>query len=148
MAYESDSQVLSQPFMELPPAQYYPDYYKLIKYPIDLGTIQKKIKLESYSTIDSFMADIKLIFNNATTYNQEGSSIFQDARTLLNLAKSEASRRQWVDFSLKNPSKSTDASDSGNRSVDDVPTDVKVWRYNIMRTLSGNPFLGKNSIHS
>lgn len=45
----------------------YKDYYKLIKYPMNLTTIQSK--LEKYLNLDDFLFDLNLIVNNAMTFN-------------------------------------------------------------------------------
>lgn len=44
-----------------------PDYYDVIKKPMDLGTIGKKLHL--YRSIEDLKADLDLIWNNCLTYN-------------------------------------------------------------------------------
>lgn len=44
-----------------------PGYYNIIKNPMDLGTMSKKIHL--YRELDEFVADLDLIINNCLTYN-------------------------------------------------------------------------------
>ncbi len=61
--------------------------FQVINNPIDLKTIRKSIRANTYSSVDELMQDIELIFSNATTYNQEGSVIYNDAKTLLRLAR-------------------------------------------------------------
>ncbi|XP_050380146.1 transcription factor GTE8-like isoform X2 [Argentina anserina] len=46
-----------------------PDYFTIIKHPMDLGTIQKKLTSGSYSSPYEFAADVRLTFTNAMTYN-------------------------------------------------------------------------------
>jgi ATP-dependent helicase STH1/SNF2 len=47
-----------------------------------MDQIQKKIKKEEYPTLGAFMADVKLLCNNARTYNEDGSGLFQDANVI------------------------------------------------------------------
>ncbi|XP_033102198.1 tyrosine-protein kinase BAZ1B-like [Anneissia japonica] len=48
-------------------------YYKVVKNPVDLQTIQTRTLCLEYNNYDSFIADIKLIFSNAELYYEEGS---------------------------------------------------------------------------
>ncbi|CAL9121323.1 unnamed protein product [Musa acuminata var. zebrina] len=59
-----------------------PDYYTVIKQPMDLGTIKKKITLGAYSSPWGFVADIRLTFTNAMTYNPPGNDVHIMADTL------------------------------------------------------------------
>ena len=59
-----------------------PDYYKLIKHPMDLGTIDQKLKDQQYTTADEFHADMKLIFKNCYKYNGTDSPVSQLAKQL------------------------------------------------------------------
>ena len=51
------------------------DYFDIIKRPMDLGTIQKQIDSGHYHTVKEFADDVHLTFDNATTYNQQGSVV-------------------------------------------------------------------------
>nr|KAG5711753.1 hypothetical protein BaRGS_023517 [Batillaria attramentaria] len=48
-----------------------PDYYEIIKKPMDLSTIMAKIDLHQYTTASAFMDDIFLICSNALEYNPD-----------------------------------------------------------------------------
>lgn len=52
-----------------------PDYFDIIKKPMDLGTVQKKLETGQYHSIDDFNSDIRLTFENAVTYNEPGSVV-------------------------------------------------------------------------
>lgn len=43
------------------------DYYDIIKKPMDLGTVRKKLDANEYPDADAFIADIDLIFTNCYT---------------------------------------------------------------------------------
>mmetsp|Transcript_30761 Transcript_30761/g.77176 ORF Transcript_30761/g.77176 Transcript_30761/m.77176 type:complete len:889 (-) Transcript_30761:27-2693(-) len=59
-----------------------PDYFTVIKFPMDLGTIMKKLEDDLYSNIDEYADDARLVFQNAQTYNAEGSDIFYMSQVL------------------------------------------------------------------
>lgn len=69
-------------FLELPNKRIYPDYYILIKNPIALNKIKKRIDHSYYNSLDDFKADFYQMFENARTYNEEGSMIYDDANAL------------------------------------------------------------------
>ncbi|XP_025111165.1 ATPase family AAA domain-containing protein 2-like isoform X3 [Pomacea canaliculata] len=48
-----------------------PDYYDIIKNPMDLSMMMSKIDLHKYSTASAFMDDIYLICSNALEYNPD-----------------------------------------------------------------------------
>eukprot|EP00835_Amoeboradix_gromovi_P003168 NODE_200_length_15202_cov_0.356618.p1 type:complete len:999 gc:universal NODE_200_length_15202_cov_0.356618:8272-5276(-) len=52
-----------------------PDYFDIIKEPMDLSTIYNKILNRSYSNAEEFHSDVCLMFNNAHTYNEIDSDI-------------------------------------------------------------------------
>lgn len=53
-----------------------PDYYKVIKNPMDLAKIKSKLNTGNYSTNGEVMKDIQLIFANCEKYNQSESEIY------------------------------------------------------------------------
>ena len=59
-----------------------PDYFDVIKKPMDLGTIQKKLEKGEYHAIKDFQADVNLSFDNAMTYNESGSVVYDMANEL------------------------------------------------------------------
>ncbi|CAG8568286.1 9276_t:CDS:2 [Ambispora gerdemannii] len=74
-------------FETLPDKEEYPDYYEEIKQPIALDNIKSKINANEYLDMKAFHADFNLMFENAKTYNAEGSQIYQDAVQLQKLAQ-------------------------------------------------------------
>jgi hypothetical protein len=72
-----------------------PDYFDIIKSPMDLGTVERKLAAEEYPTIEAFKADVQLIFNNCYLYNNAGDPVTQDAKKLeenyMKLCKKEPS---------------------------------------------------------
>ncbi|WVQ94065.1 hypothetical protein IAU59_001143 [Kwoniella sp. CBS 9459] len=59
----------------------YPDYYAIIAQPIAMSQIRTKIGKPGY-TIQNFKSDMHLLWDNARTYNQEGSWVFNAAEDM------------------------------------------------------------------
>ncbi|KAL8772646.1 MAG: hypothetical protein Q9209_002307 [Squamulea sp. 1 TL-2023] len=76
------TRLIIEPFMKLVPKSQYPDYYMIIKQPISMDMIKKKINKEEYSNLREFRNDVELLCTNARTYNEDGSVIFQDANDI------------------------------------------------------------------
>ncbi|XP_064995727.1 transcription factor GTE9-like isoform X2 [Musa acuminata AAA Group] len=52
-----------------------PDYYTVIKHPMDFGTISTKLSSDAYPSPQGFAADVRLTFTNAMTYNPPSNSV-------------------------------------------------------------------------
>ena len=59
-----------------------PDYFEIIKKPMDLGTVQKRLDNGNYHCIEDFATDVNLTFENAMRYNGDGSVVYDMANTL------------------------------------------------------------------
>ncbi|XP_044962175.1 transcription factor GTE8-like isoform X2 [Hordeum vulgare subsp. vulgare] len=59
-----------------------PDYFDIVKHPMDLGTIQKKLNAGVYPTPWEFAADVRLTFSNAILYNPVGNAVNIMAQTM------------------------------------------------------------------
>ncbi|CAG8532382.1 10592_t:CDS:2 [Ambispora leptoticha] len=66
-------------FKELVRKQDYPQYYQLIKKPIAMKVIQRKVKNNEYSSAQEFRDDFHLMFNNAMEFNETDSQVYKDA---------------------------------------------------------------------
>ncbi|XP_026322963.1 protein polybromo-1 isoform X2 [Hyposmocoma kahamanoa] len=69
-------------FMKLPSKTEYPDYYELIKNPIDMEKIAHKLKNNIYTSVNELASDFILMFDNACKYNEPDSQIYKDALIL------------------------------------------------------------------
>ncbi|XP_072310254.1 bromodomain-containing protein 3-like isoform X2 [Eucyclogobius newberryi] len=58
------------------------DYHDIIKCPMDLGTIEKKMAARQYTDAQDFAADVRLIFSNCYKYNQPTHGVVVKARKL------------------------------------------------------------------
>lgn len=79
---DEDGRDRSELFMELPDKREYRDYYAIIKRPISLEMIRKRIDGNFYTSLQGFKEDFRTIWENARTYNEEGSIVFEDANVL------------------------------------------------------------------
>lgn len=58
------------------------DYHKIIRKPMDLGTIKKKLDAGVYLMPTEFCEDVRLTFSNAMKYNPQGHDVYAMADTL------------------------------------------------------------------
>ncbi|KAE8658317.1 Nuclear protein X1 isoform 5 [Hibiscus syriacus] len=59
-----------------------PDYFTVIKHPMDFGTVKKKMATGKYASPLDFAADVRLTLSNAMTYNPPGNDVHTMAETL------------------------------------------------------------------
>ncbi|XP_061744164.1 bromodomain-containing protein 4-like isoform X2 [Nerophis ophidion] len=58
------------------------DYHLIIKQPMDLSTIKKKLEQREYETAKEFAADVRLMFSNCYKYNPPAHEVVAMARKL------------------------------------------------------------------
>ncbi|KAF8566892.1 hypothetical protein P879_03835 [Paragonimus westermani] len=58
-----------------------PDYYEVIKRPMDLGSVRDRIDARQYTNAEEFMKDIELIYHNALEYNPANVPRSRDIRS-------------------------------------------------------------------
>jgi chromatin structure-remodeling complex subunit RSC1/2 len=68
-----------QAFEKLPEKKEFPEYYQQIERPIALDQVRKNIKRRVYKTLEMFVADMDLMFDNAMAFNEDDSEIHADA---------------------------------------------------------------------
>ena len=66
-----------------------PDYFDVIRHPMDLGTVKKKLGSKQYVSTDEFAADVRLTFSNAMKYNPPGNDVHEIAKELNGMFDSE-----------------------------------------------------------
>ena len=59
-----------------------PDYPEIVKYPMDLGTVKKRIEQSFYRDTQHFVSDTNLVFDNAMLYNSRGTYVHDFAKNL------------------------------------------------------------------
>ncbi|XP_010522145.1 PREDICTED: transcription factor GTE4-like isoform X3 [Tarenaya hassleriana] len=58
------------------------DYFTIIKYPMDLGTVKSRLTKNWYKSPGEFAEDVRLTFQNAMTYNPKGQDVHAMAEQL------------------------------------------------------------------
>jgi len=59
-----------------------PDYFEVVKKPMDLGTIRKRLENNVYQSLEEFESHVNLTFDNAMLYNPEGSVVYNMANEM------------------------------------------------------------------
>ena len=62
-----------------------PEYPKIIKKPMDLSTIKKKLDAGEYHSPDRFRDDFKLMIKNCMTFNPPGNPVHEAGKSLQSL---------------------------------------------------------------
>ncbi|KAL4709787.1 hypothetical protein ACJJTC_001241 [Scirpophaga incertulas] len=117
---DEGGRVLSEPFMKLPSRRELPDYYDVIKKPLDIKKIMSRIEDGKYTDITDLERDFFTLCANAQTYNEEASLIYEDSVRLRNVFI-EFRRRyengQHSDDSDENEKEDEESDGESNRSV-------------------------------
>ncbi|XP_041743790.2 polybromo 1, like isoform X5 [Coregonus clupeaformis] len=79
---DPSGRVISELFQKLPSKVHYPDYYAVIKEPLDLRAITERIQIGYYKSVTGMAKDVDLLVKNAKTYNEPGSQVFKDANII------------------------------------------------------------------
>ncbi|XP_036055814.1 protein polybromo-1 isoform X7 [Onychomys torridus] len=104
VATNPSGRLISELFQKLPSKVQYPDYYAIIKEPIDLKTIAQRIQNGIYKSIHAMAKDIDLLAKNAKTYNEPGSQVFKDANSIKKIfymKKAEIEHHEMAKSSLR-----------------------------------------------
>ncbi|KAI1296750.1 Protein polybromo-1 [Halotydeus destructor] len=105
MTANEEDRSISDIFRLLPSKSMYPDYFDVIKEPIDLKTIGARIQAGHYVGINDLEKDLLLMIKNAKHYNEPGSQVYRDALTLRKLI---ISKKSDIDQRKINPIKTSD----------------------------------------
>ncbi|NXK93672.1 BRD3 protein, partial [Formicarius rufipectus] len=103
------------------------DYHDIIKHPMDLSTVKKKMDSREYQDAQGFAADIRLMFSNCYKYNPPDHEVVAMARKLQDVFEMRFAK--MPDEPAENPppppptapvvSKSTESSHSSEESSSD-----------------------------
>lgn len=123
-----------------PVEQGVPNYFEVIKEPMDLSTMQRKLNEGMYYNADEFEADMRLMFRNCYTFNPEGTPVNELGHKVEDFFDS-----RWVDKpdpAPTPPAHDTDESDydyeyeeSGitNPAIDVLESQLKTMRRQLQR---------------
>ncbi|GAA6095487.1 probable global transcription activator SNF2L2 isoform X2 [Tachysurus ichikawai] len=109
---------LSEVFVQLPSRKELPEYYELIRKPVDFKKIKDRVRNHKYRSLGDLEKDVMLLCHNAQTYNLEGSQIFEDSIVLQSVfrsARQKIAKEESEDDS--NEEDDEDESDAESKSV-------------------------------
>jgi hypothetical protein len=86
----SSTRFLVEMFELLPNKSQLPEYYQIIRYPIDIATIEFSLKSGVYASPWWFFVALELVFANAQRYNDPASQMYADAAALRECMRSAA----------------------------------------------------------
>ncbi|KAL6705322.1 hypothetical protein ACN47E_007132 [Coniothyrium glycines] len=75
----SANKLMVSAFERVPDKAAMPEYHAEIKSPMAMDILKRKLKRKKYNSVDHFMVDVELMFENAKQYNEEDSQIYKDA---------------------------------------------------------------------
>ncbi|KAJ9137697.1 Histone acetyltransferase GCN5-like protein [Pleurostoma richardsiae] len=79
----------SWPFLAPVSKDDFPNYYRIIREPMDLGTMETKLEADQYASPEDFMKDARLMFDNCRKYNRRKSSYTKLAEGLEEFMRAE-----------------------------------------------------------
>ncbi|KAM9590967.1 putative global transcription activator SNF2L2 isoform 1-T3 [Morphnus guianensis] len=85
---DSSGRQLSEVFIQLPSRKELPEYYELIRKPVDFKKIKERIRNHKYRNLSDLEKDVMLLCHNAQAFNLEGSQIYEDSIVLQSVFKS------------------------------------------------------------
>ncbi|XP_065360102.1 ATP-dependent helicase brm isoform X2 [Calliphora vicina] len=125
-----DGRIISEPFMKLPSRQRLPDYYEIIKRPVDIKKILQRIEDCKYADLDDLQKDFVQLCQNAQIYNEENSLIYLDS---IELEKVFVNAKQRIQAQSSQNSSTTgeggnlsDNSDNDDNSGQDNSDDEEI----------------------
>ncbi|KAF0022504.1 hypothetical protein F2P81_025130 [Scophthalmus maximus] len=110
------------------------DYHDIIKHPMDLSTVRKKMDKAEYNDPQSFATDVRLMFSNCYKYNPPDHEVVAMARKLQDVFEMRFAKIPDEGLEASVPSttplvsKSTASSDSSNNSSSDESSDSEEER--------------------
>uniref|UniRef100_A0A2L2YDA5 Bromodomain-containing protein 2 n=1 Tax=Parasteatoda tepidariorum TaxID=114398 RepID=A0A2L2YDA5_PARTP len=93
-----------------------PDYHEVIKHPMDLGTIKKKLDNHEYKSPDEFAGDVRLIFTNCYKYNPPDHEVVAMARKLQDVFEMKYAKMP-DDAALNDPNLSSEKTEDSTQSM-------------------------------
>ncbi|XP_075986622.1 homeotic protein female sterile-like isoform X2 [Anticarsia gemmatalis] len=82
-----------------------PDYHKIIKKPMDLGTIKKRLESNYYYSAQECIQDFNTMFTNCYVYNKPGEDVVVMAQTLEKLFLNRIAQMDKDEKEIEAPSK-------------------------------------------
>ncbi|CAJ0638254.1 11827_t:CDS:2 [Entrophospora sp. SA101] len=75
-----------------------PEYYNVIKNPMDLSKVHSRLESEDYASAEEFEADIRLMFDNCYKFNAPGTDVYNMGKQLENVFD-----KKWAERPIPQP---------------------------------------------
>ncbi|XP_041956036.1 probable global transcription activator SNF2L2 isoform X2 [Alosa sapidissima] len=121
---DSSGRQLSEVFVQLPSRKELPEYYELIRKPVDFKKIKERVRSHKYRSVSDLEKDVMLLCHNAQTFNLEGSQIYEDSIVLQSVFKSARQK-------IAKEEESEDDSDDDEEEEEESETESKSVRVKI-----------------
>ncbi|XP_068191692.1 probable global transcription activator SNF2L2 [Antennarius striatus] len=115
---------ISKGFVQLPSRKEVPEYYELIRKPVDFRRIRERVRNHKYRSVGDLEKDVFLLCHNAQTYNLEGSQIYEDSIVIKSVFES-ARQRIVTDEEQKETVSAGNSDNSAGAEERFVPAAVK-----------------------
>uniref|UniRef100_A0A8C6L8P4 SWI/SNF related BAF chromatin remodeling complex subunit ATPase 2 n=1 Tax=Nothobranchius furzeri TaxID=105023 RepID=A0A8C6L8P4_NOTFU len=127
---EGSGRQLSEVFVQLPSRKELPEYYELIRKPVDFKKIKERARNHKYRSLGDLEKDVMLLCQNAQTFNLEGSQIYEDSIVLQSVFKSARQK-------IAKDEESDDDSDEDDDDDYDSEAEAKAVRVKIKLSRDG-----------
>uniref|UniRef100_A0A673XJ38 SWI/SNF related BAF chromatin remodeling complex subunit ATPase 2 n=1 Tax=Salmo trutta TaxID=8032 RepID=A0A673XJ38_SALTR len=78
---DGSNRQLSEVFVQLPSRKELPEYYELIRKPVDFKKIKERVRSHKFRSVSDLEKDVMLLCHNAQTFNLEGSQQREQSMT-------------------------------------------------------------------
>lgn len=103
-----------------------PQYFQVIKKPMDLGTVRQKLDGGHYEKAKDFEEDVRLIFKNCFKFNPEGDYVHGRGQELEKLFNQEWSKkREWIAAREPDSEPASVGDDEGEDDASDEDVDAE-----------------------
>ncbi|XP_035292105.1 probable global transcription activator SNF2L2 isoform X3 [Anguilla anguilla] len=117
---DGSNRQLSEVFVQLPSRKELPEYYELIRKPVDFKKIKDRVRNHRYRSVGDLEKDVMLLCHNAQTFNLEGSQIYEDSIVLQSVFKSarqKIAKEEESDDDSADEDEEDEESESESKSV-------------------------------
>ncbi|XP_038660605.1 probable global transcription activator SNF2L2 isoform X4 [Scyliorhinus canicula] len=125
---DSLSRQLSEVFIQLPSRKELPEYYELIRKPVDFKKIKDRIRSHKYRSLGDLEKDVMLLCHNAQTFNLEGSQIYEDSIVLQSVFKSARQKIAKEEESEEESNEDDDDEEESGSESKSVKVKIKLGR--------------------
>ncbi|KAI1900375.1 hypothetical protein AGOR_G00049310 [Albula goreensis] len=119
---------LSEVFVQLPSRKELPEYYELIRKPVDFKKIKERVRNHKYRSVGDLEKDVMLLCHNAQTFNLEGSQIYEDSIVLQSVFKSARQKIAKEDESEDDSADDDDDDEESESESKSVKVKIKLGK--------------------